>query len=921
MKSCFLLISTCLLSAGVLQAYDNTAPVVTSISIAPSAVEVSSGPANVTVALQITDDLTGFRSGSLYLYRPDGRYLKSIPIKSSERTSGTSLSGIYEIPVEIPGYGSPGIWRFDASVSDGNYNWIDYGRGAAETEFPVPSDAIFTVTNTGTPDTSGPIATHINFSPLTGNVAVESITITATFDLTDVPSGFDYGNIFLVNPSGNSDFNSYGQFDASKRVSGDEHNGSYVATAIIPRGALPGNWKVYLSLGDKLGNYTSTPQVSLAITNNPGIGGLADVCDATQYEWTTRGDASWTAQTDTTYDGIDAARSGLIGDGEQSVMEVEVSGPGTLTFWWKTDCASGDSLSVVTTGSGDSDTLSGQAGWSKVSLEIESGTQTVTWTYAKNLSDSAGEDCGYVDRVQFTAEEDTAAPVVQYLKISPNPATIYSGDVDVTLTFEVSDEYSGVIGGEVSIEDPNGNNFYIDFDSNDLLDGDDSFGTYEVTFTLNQYDFQGDPTYFELGLWQARITVEDDYGNSRYYGQYDDAFPIPGTGEFNVTDEPLAGNLGIVSIDSFVPNPVDITSGAQSVTINLTMNDPDDLFSNGRVYLYRPDNSYIESYFFNKSSLPGGQYSVLLNVPRYGQPGDWRVSFWLYDKDNKQNYISGSIQNPSDDRFTVVNTGPVDNDPAVVSSIAIAPKVVDTSSGSVDIAVTVGISDALSELTTIWVNFIDPSGYEIDYEYVNGALITGGSFTVHHTMPEGSEEGHWHCTISTRDKVGNYREYGPESYNTPFPVPADAEFTVGPVTESSFSNFATEYSLTGNDALLGANPDNDWASNAMEFLLGLNPTVATVPNPALYQASRVANELRLDFKPAVGLTVTDNGNFLNVANTAGGAPVRVTGQIATDLAGPWTNILPVPAGGGVYRVTLPIGPGTRGFCRLKFLDP
>jgi hypothetical protein len=152
-------------------------------------------------------------------------------------------------------------------------------------------------------------------------------------------------------------------------------------------------------------------------------------------------------------------------------------------------------------------------------------------------------------------------------------------------------------------------------------------------------------------------------------------------------------------------------------------------------------------------------------------------------------------------------------------------------------------------------------------------------------------------------------------------VPADAQFTIGPVSDSTYADFAGGYGLTGPAALPAANPDADWANNALELLLGLNPTLADMPDPALYQVTRVGNELRLDFKVAAGLTVTDNGEFLDLTNPGGGPPFQVTGQTGPGLAGPWTNTRPLPVGGGIYRVTLSLGPGASGFCRLMFRDP
>ncbi len=69
---------------------------------------------------------------------------------------------------------------------------------------------------------------------------------------------------------------------------------------------------------------------------------LADGLDATNLVWTTggTGNAGWAYEQDlnggaTSFDGIDSARSGHIGNNSESWMQTTVVGPGTISFWWK----------------------------------------------------------------------------------------------------------------------------------------------------------------------------------------------------------------------------------------------------------------------------------------------------------------------------------------------------------------------------------------------------------------------------------------------------------------------------------------------------------------------------------------------------------------------------------------------------------
>lgn len=908
-------------------AADTAPPELTSFSVSPVAVDVTTGDASVQVTLHLTDDESGFSYANLYLYNSKGAFVNNIFFRDIDVESGGSdTDGTYVVDVAVPRYGADGAWRFAGSFDDKSSKQSRYG--GADLPFPVPGSEIFDVTNAGTEDIAKPQLVSVGIAPGTVDVTSQDQTITATLHITDDLSGLRNGFAVLHDPSG-MDTGIYRFFAASTGV-GTPQDGTYTVSLTIPRGSVAGQWEVRPQLRDMVGNFVANiagaPGAAFTVVNsgNLAMGSLGDACDATQYTWSTSGDEDWLFQSATTHDGTDAARSGPIGDDGSSEMELSVTGPGTLTFWWKVESESfADELIVYTPGSGDSDSISGNVDWTEVTLDIAPGPQTVIWTYSKDSSDSSGEDAGWVDRVYFAADSDSELPTLQYIDIAPDPASVASGEVEVTVTFEVSDDSNGVAGGYVELYDSSGysyNSAY--FDSADLVSGGESFGTYQVFLTIYQSDLPPFGSY-SAGTWRAEVTVEENFtSNSRSYGPGSDPFPNPGAETFSVTGE-SSGELGISAINSFTPDPVDVTTASQTVTVDFTLDDPNGVFNYGNVFVYDSTHRFIDAFFFDSSDGSGNQYSVALPISRYSAPGTWTVEFLLVDQDDNETNVSGGIPNPGDEEFTVINTDLVDVTPPLVSSIDITPATLDTSAASGDLNVTVNLSEDLSGINYAYVDFIDPSGATVGslFKFVDAGMIVGGSFTVSQTLPQGSQPGVWRCEVATKDMAGNFRKYGPDEFETPFPVPADAQFTIGPVSGSTYADFASGYGLTGPAALPAANPDADWANNALELVLGLNPTLADTPDPALYQVTRVGNELRLDFKVAAGLTVTDNGEFLDLTNAAAGPPFQVTGQTCPGLAGPWTNTRPLPVGGGVYRVTLPLGPGASGFCRLMFRDP
>ncbi len=196
---------------------------------------------------------------------------------------------------------------------------------------------------------------------------------------------------------------------------------SYGASG-LPAG-LTVNPQTGLISGTPAGSSLST--VTLSATNAAGIGTatliltiapvitLAEALDAPDFSWSTSGNMPWITEVATTHDGVDAAQSGAIGDNQVSNLDATVTGPGTLTFWWKVSSETGfDFLRFYLDEAETSavPAISGTLGWQQVMVSIPAGSHALRWLYVKDESVGAGTDAGWVDQVVFTA--GTPAPEI-----------------------------------------------------------------------------------------------------------------------------------------------------------------------------------------------------------------------------------------------------------------------------------------------------------------------------------------------------------------------------------------------------------------------------------------------------------------------------------------------------------------------------
>ena len=143
-------------------------------------------------------------------------------------------------------------------------------------------------------------------------------------------------------------------------------------------------------------NWTETPTVTLSAA-----------LDNTALSFTTGGSSSWLGQTTITHDGVDAARSGALGNNQTNWLQTTVSGPGTISFWWYASSeVNYDYLEFLVDGSVIWSISGTNNVWTSKSHAIStSGTHTLQWRYRKDDTRYRGEDAGFVDQVTWTPQQ------------------------------------------------------------------------------------------------------------------------------------------------------------------------------------------------------------------------------------------------------------------------------------------------------------------------------------------------------------------------------------------------------------------------------------------------------------------------------------------------------------------------------------
>ncbi len=213
-------------------------------------------------------------------------------------------------------------------------------------------------------------------------------------------------------------------------------------TGYIPSYQLPEPSSQPISV--PVGPHTITWTYTKGLASSPTIASYARL-DLDIPAYITSGDDSWIGKDDVTAPvGGNYAKSPTLIAGQQASLEVGVTGPALVSFWWKAESTVAlDTLAFSIDGtlaglptatafaSAAPATISGSLPWRKVAFLVPAGPHTLRWTYAQGSSNAASYVA--VDGLQVLSP----TPATNSVNRDNTPATyadvpLYNNDLAIT---------------------------------------------------------------------------------------------------------------------------------------------------------------------------------------------------------------------------------------------------------------------------------------------------------------------------------------------------------------------------------------------------------------------------------------------------------------------------------------------------------
>ena len=123
----------------------------------------------------------------------------------------------------------------------------------------------------------------------------------------------------------------------------------------------------------------------------------------TNLNWTTTATNGWFVESTNVFESASAAQSGVVTNTQSSALQITVTGPGTITFWWQTQTEMDDfdfDL-VFSLDGGYEDDIDNIKPWVQDSFLIPAGTHVLAWTaYAGDFA----YDAGWIDKVSYVPD-------------------------------------------------------------------------------------------------------------------------------------------------------------------------------------------------------------------------------------------------------------------------------------------------------------------------------------------------------------------------------------------------------------------------------------------------------------------------------------------------------------------------------------
>ena len=280
---------------------DVSPPSLTGVSLSPAVIDVSGGPQNLTLTLDVTDNLSGvdfspahFLEFRVQLDSPSRGQSQFVTRPQFTQIAGSPLNGRWQAVVPFPRYSEAGTWSINRiQLIDAAGNDVSYFTAQIRA-LGLPTD--FTVVSVPS-DTTRPAVTGLSFSPSVFDTSTGSQLVTVSLRVTDNLAGvsfapdsstisFLHGVRFISPSGGQSRFTS--PFGGLTLSAGTPLDGVWTGQVIFPQFSEAGTWRVSLdnikdsaNNGVLNGNYTSDQLAALGLPNTVTIFQPSAVPDGT----------------------------------------------------------------------------------------------------------------------------------------------------------------------------------------------------------------------------------------------------------------------------------------------------------------------------------------------------------------------------------------------------------------------------------------------------------------------------------------------------------------------------------------------------------------------------------------------------------------------------------------------------------------
>jgi hypothetical protein len=742
----------------------------------------------------------------------------------------------------------------------------------------------------------GAFELHIASEPTPGLQVTALSTTPSSVDVTSAAQSFsehvtfvssspldlfgpDFIYVRIVTPDGSEGYTQW--LTVANKTAGDLTNGTYASTESIPRYNPPGQWILsgHGTFGGK--GYSWTPSRNDVIHDDylipPPVAGTLTVINS--------GPVDSVPPALTAFSISPTSVNNSAGDQIVTVtMTLTDSLAGVDLTRGSVQISNADYSGAAWAQLSDAQLISGtpQNGVYEIALTVPSSLPSGTYYWDVNVDDKARNDSEFSGRFDSNTVDPLLAAASLTVTGSPPPA---------------NDNFSArsVLGSALPVS-ASGSNIAATMESGeDNLGGSakrsvwhswaaTSTGWVSVDTVGSTFDtLVGVFTGSSVGALQ-RVGFNDNSGrksdssgpyptDSRLYfkAQAGTTYQIAVYGS-NWTSAAGVGSYNLhitsaippheVTAMTITPSAVNVTSGSQNVTIDITVQSVSPLqYLNLEMWKAGSPAQFNGPTVLDSSNRisgndTNGTYRLIMSIPRYMVPSSRLFAVFFYDVLGQSYRHSNGADTIPDDvvlspsastSLTVINTGTSDTVAPALVSVSGFPASVNVSGSEVTFDVDITVTDALSGFDHGSIGLVGSSGFFnfggnapiYPIHILPGGNAQNGTYRVSFTIPQGTLSGTYYPSIGLFDATFNGSNYSDDPLRYSTPIPPAGVLSIEVINTSSgysswkTSKFSPAEMADPNISGSLADAEKDGILNAVEYALGLEPKTN---NPTPWQA-------------------------------------------------------------------------------------